>query len=84
MYLPEIIFKSEEKAFYLKELSLFKVSDQYYMFYLLKESIKIIKQNGLYGLIIPNAWYNRFIQVKNMRKYILETCKLNQILNLTD
>ena len=47
----------------------------------IEKSINLIKENSNYGLIIPNAWLMVY-SGEGLRKFILDTCKINQIINL--
>ncbi len=47
----------------------------------MEKSINLIKRNGIYGLIVPNAWLMVY-SGKGLRKYILDNCKIDQVINL--
>ncbi|PKQ46071.1 Eco57I restriction-modification methylase domain-containing protein [Confluentibacter flavum] len=47
----------------------------------IERTINIIKSNANYGLIIPNAWL-MVSSAKGLRRFILERCSMNQIINL--
>lgn len=73
-------FKQEEKDFYVKEYVSAKYQINTYLLFI-EKSIKILKSKGLYGLIIPNAWLMVY-SGEGLRKYLLESCNLYQIINL--
>ncbi|MDP3353102.1 MAG: N-6 DNA methylase [Flavobacteriaceae bacterium] len=73
-------FKQEEKDFYVKEYASAKYQINTYLLFI-EKSVLLIKQKGIYGLIIPNAWLMVY-SGEGLRKYLLETCKINQIINL--
>jgi len=47
----------------------------------IEKSINLIKPNSNYGLIIPNAWLMVY-SGEGLRKYILDNCKIHEIINL--
>jgi hypothetical protein len=47
----------------------------------MEKSIALLKNNGFYGLIVPNAWL-MVSSGTNLRKHILETSSLKSIVNL--
>jgi len=47
----------------------------------IERSINLIKPNSNYGLIIPNAWLMVY-SGEGLRKYILDNCKIHEIINL--
>ncbi len=49
--------------------------------YFLSKTVHIIKNRGLYGLIIPNAWIMVY-SGEGLRRFLLNTCTLDQIINL--
>ena len=73
-------FSQEEKDFYINEYVSAKYQINTYLLFI-EKSVKLIKQNGVYGLIIPNSWLMVY-SGEGLRKYLLETCKLYQIINL--
>lgn len=73
-------FKQEEKDFYVKEYVSAKYQINTYLLFI-EKSIKILKSKGLYGLIIPNAWLMVY-SGEGLRKYLLESSNLYQIINL--
>jgi hypothetical protein len=48
----------------------------------IEKAVHILKNNGVYGLIIPNSWLMMY-SGEGLRKFLLETNKLNQIINLS-
>lgn len=73
-------FKQEEKDFYVKEYVSAKYQINTYLLFI-EKSIKILKNKGVYGLIIPNAWLMVY-SGEGLRKYLLESSNLYQIINL--
>ena len=73
-------FSQEEKDFYVKEYVSAKYQINTYLLFI-EKSVQLIKQNGVYGLIIPNSWLMVY-SGEGLRKYLLETCMLYQIINL--
>ena len=73
-------FKQDEKNFYIKEYFSAKYQINTYLLFI-EKSIKILKSKGLFGLIIPNAWLMVY-SGEGLRKYLLESCNLYQIINL--
>ena len=51
------------------------------MLWICIKSIKLIKKDALFGLIIPNAWLMVY-SGQGLRKFILDNCKINEIINL--
>ena len=47
----------------------------------MEKTVHILKDNGIHGLIIPNSWLMMY-SGEGLRKFLLETNKLNQIINL--
>ncbi|MBK6303251.1 MAG: N-6 DNA methylase [Arcobacter sp.] len=69
---PPYVFAREnisqfEKNYYSNVYNSAKYQINTYLLFM-EKTIKLIKNNGFYGLIVPNAFYG-FIQ-KNLRKYI--------------
>ncbi|MCD4680802.1 MAG: N-6 DNA methylase [Bacteroidales bacterium] len=82
---PPYVFAREkisqgEKDFYSKN---YKSADYQVNTYLLfiEKTIDLIKSNAIFGLIVPNAWLMVY-SGQGLRKYILDKCKLNKIINL--
>jgi len=82
---PPYVFAREKIS--SKEKSFF--SDTYYSadyqfntyIIFIEKSIQLVKRKGLFGLIVPNSWVMVYSGT-GLRKYILEKCKVNQIINL--
>ncbi|MFV8224779.1 Eco57I restriction-modification methylase domain-containing protein [Christiangramia aquimixticola] len=74
-------FKTEEKDFYQIKFKSSKYQINTYVLFI-EQSVKIIKKNGAYGLIVPNAWLMVY-SGEELRKFLLETSRINQILNLS-
>jgi len=73
-------FKQEEKDFFVKEYVSAKYQINTYLLFI-EKTVCILKQKGIYGLIIPNSWLMMY-SGEGLRKFLLETNKLNQIINL--
>ena len=73
-------FKQEEKDFYVKNYVAAKYQINTYLLFI-EKTVQILKEKGISGLIIPNAWLMVY-SGKGLRKYLLETSKINQIINL--
>lgn len=73
-------FKQEEKDFFVKEYVSAKYQINTYLLFI-ERTIHILKGKGIYGLIIPNSWLMMY-SGEGLRKFLLETNKLNQIINL--
>ncbi|MBU1445239.1 MAG: N-6 DNA methylase, partial [Nanoarchaeota archaeon] len=70
----------EEKDYYKKYYDSADYQVNTYLLFI-EKTISLLKDNGTYGLIVPNAWLMVY-SGKGLRKCILDTCKLNQIINL--
>lgn len=82
---PPYVFAREkisqnEKDFYNKNYSSAQYQLNTYLLFV-EKTIAILKQEGVYGLIVPNAWLMVY-SAQELRRYILGTCKILQILNL--
>jgi type I restriction-modification system DNA methylase subunit/REP element-mobilizing transposase RayT len=73
-------FKKEEKDFFVNEYVSAKYQINTYLLFI-EKAVHILKENGIYGLIIPNSWLMMY-SGEGLRKFLLETNKLNQIINL--
>lgn len=73
-------FKQEEKDFFIKEYVSAKYQINTYLLFI-EKTVYILKENGIYGLIIPNSWLMMY-SGEGLRNFLLETNKLNQIINL--
>lgn len=83
---PPYVFAREnisqfEKNYYVNLYNSAKYQINTYLLFM-EKSIKLIKNNGFYGLIVPNAWLMIY-SGEDLRKYILETSKINKIINLS-
>ena len=74
-------FSKEEKDYYIQNYVSAKYQINTYLLFI-ERVINILEVNGKYGLIIPNAWLMVY-SGEGLRKYILEKCTINQIINLT-
>jgi len=73
-------FLQEEKDFYVKEYISAKYQINTYLLFI-EKTVIILKQKGTYGLIIPNAWLMVY-SGEALRRFLLDTCDLYQIINL--
>lgn len=73
-------FKQEEKDFYVKNYVSAKYQINTYLLFI-EKTVQILKEKGINGLIIPNAWLMVY-SGEGLRKYLLDTCKISQIINL--
>lgn len=73
-------FKQKEKDFFVKKYVSAKYQINTYLLFI-EKTIHTLKENGIYGLIIPNSWLMMH-SGEGLRKFLLETSKLNQIINL--
>ena len=73
-------FKQEEKDFFVKEYVSAKYQINTYLLFI-EKTVYLLKEKGIYGLIIPNSWLMRY-SGEGLRKFLIETNKLNQIINL--
>ncbi|RXJ52633.1 Eco57I restriction-modification methylase domain-containing protein [Gelidibacter gilvus] len=73
-------FSQEEKDLYVKKYLSAKYQINTYLLFI-EKTVQILKKNGVYGLIIPNAWMMVY-SGEGLRKYLLDTCNLYQIINL--
>lgn len=73
-------FSQFEKDFFVEKYVSAKYQINTYLLFI-EKTITLLKNNGIYGLIIPNAWLMVY-SGEGLRKYLLETCNLYQIINL--
>jgi type I restriction-modification system DNA methylase subunit len=73
-------FRQEEKDFFVSKYVSAKYQINTYLLFI-EKSVHLIKDNGIYGLIIPNSWLMMY-SGEGLRKFLLETNKINQIINL--
>ena len=73
-------FNQNEKNFYVEKYVSAKYQINTYLLFI-EKSVHLLKKNGVYGLIIPNSWLMVY-SGEGLRKFLLETNKLNQIINL--
>ena len=73
-------FRQEEKDYFVSKYESAKYQINTYLLFI-EKSVLILKDNGIYGLIIPNSWLMMY-SGEGLRKFLLETNKLNQIINL--
>ncbi len=82
---PPYVFAREkipqsEKDFYSENYNSADYQVNTYLLFI-EKAVKLIKQNGAYGLIVPNAWLMVY-SGEGLRKYILKTSKVNKVINL--
>jgi len=82
---PPYIFSREkinpnEKEYYISNYhsSLYQINT-YLLF--MERAIQLLRPSGNYGLIVPNAWL-MVSSAKNLRKFLLKTSKIEEIINL--
>ncbi len=70
----------KEKEYYISnyQSAIYQINT-YLLF--IEKTVNLLKESGSYGLIVPNAWLMVY-SGSALRKYLLDTCKLNQIINL--
>jgi type I restriction-modification system DNA methylase subunit len=73
-------FRQEEKDFFVSKYVSAKYQINTYLLFI-EKSVYLIKDKGIYGLIIPNSWLMMY-SGEGLRKFLLETNKINQIINL--
>lgn len=73
-------FRQEEKDFFVSKYVSAKYQINTYLLFI-EKSVHLIKNNGIYGLIIPNSWLMMY-SGEGLRKFLIETNKINQIINL--
>ncbi|PWG04931.1 Eco57I restriction-modification methylase domain-containing protein [Polaribacter aquimarinus] len=73
-------FSQEIKDHYSKKYVSAEYQINLYLLFI-ERTINLIKNKANYGLIIPNAWL-MVDSAKGLRNYILNTCEVNQIINL--
>ena len=74
-------FSEEEKSFYVKKYISAKYQINTYLLFM-EKTVEILKNKGVYGLIIPNSWLMMY-SGEGLRSYLIETNRINQIINLT-
>jgi type I restriction-modification system DNA methylase subunit len=73
-------FSTNEKSWYINTYESAKYQINTYLLFI-EKTVHIIKNQGVYGLIIPNAWLMVY-SGEGLRKFLLDTCTLDQIINL--
>lgn len=73
-------FSADEKTWYANKYESAKYQINTYLLFI-EKTVHIIKNKGIYGLIIPNAWLMVY-SGEGLRKFLLNTCTLDQIINL--
>lgn len=73
-------FTKEEKDFYVNSYVSAKYQINTYLLFI-EKSVEIIRNKGVFGLIIPNAWLMVY-SGEGLRKHLLDNCNLYQIINL--
>jgi len=82
---PPYVFAREkinekDKLFYANTYKSAQYQVNTYLLFI-ERSIEIIKDAAIYGLIVPNAWLMVY-SGQELRKYILDTCIIEEIINL--
>lgn len=73
-------FSQEIKNYYSKKYVSAEYQINLYLLFI-ERTIQLIKEKANYSLIIPNAWL-MIDSAKGLRQFILESCNVNQIINL--
>lgn len=73
-------FSQIEKDYFVEKYTSSKYQINTYLLFI-EKSVQIINSKGNYGLIIPNSWLMMY-SGEGLRKFLLENCNLNQIINL--
>lgn len=73
-------FRQEEKDYFVSKYVSAKYQINTYLLFM-EKTVYILKDAGIHGLIIPNSWLMMY-SGEGLRKFLLETNKLNQIINL--
>lgn len=73
-------FRQEEKDYFVSKYVSAKYQINTYLLFM-EKTVHILKDAGIHGLIIPNSWLMMY-SGEGLRKFLLETNKLNQIINL--
>lgn len=73
-------FKQEEKDYFVREYVSAKYQINTYLLFI-EKTVHLLKEKGVYGLIIPNSWLMMY-SGEGLRKFLLQTNKLHQIINL--
>ena len=71
-------FRQEEKDYFVSKYVSAKYQINTYLLFM-EKTVHILKDNGIHGLIIPNSWLMMY-SGEGLRKFLLETNKLNQII----
>ncbi|MEA5403390.1 N-6 DNA methylase [Arcicella sp. DC2W] len=74
-------FSQNEKDYFVNKFVSAKYQINTYLLFI-EKTVYVLKEKGIYGLIIPNSWLMMY-SGEGLRKFLLETNKLNQIINLT-
>lgn len=76
-------FNDEHKTYLLKKFNNQNYQlDSYLIF--LEQSIKLLlKENGIFGMIIPNPWITNLLQ-KSLRKFVFENSSVKEIVHFKD
>ncbi|MBN2116648.1 MAG: N-6 DNA methylase [Anaerolineales bacterium] len=73
-------FTDEEKSF-LKEHYEYKSGKPDSYIYFMELAVKLLRENGILGLIIPNAWLTNYYG-HQLRRYLLNSCEILVAVNL--
>jgi len=83
---PPYVFAREkinqqEKDFYNSNFKSAEYQVNTYLLFI-EKSVDLMKTNGYFGLIVPNAWL-MVNSASKLRKYLLQTCAIDEIINLS-
>ena len=83
---PPYVFAREkvsdfEKEYYTKHYQSAKYQINTYILFM-EKAFLLTKKNGLFGLIIPDSWLMIY-SGEDLRRFMMENCKLNQIVSLS-
>ncbi len=73
-------FRQEEKDYFVSKYVSAKYQINTYLLFM-EKTVNLLREGGIHGLIIPNSWLMMY-SGEGLRKFLLETNKLNQIINL--
>ncbi|RYZ26073.1 MAG: restriction endonuclease subunit M, partial [Chitinophagaceae bacterium] len=82
---PPYVFAREkvseaDKTYYAKTYHSAQYQVNTYLLFI-EQSIKLLTENGKYGLIVPNAWL-MVSSARNLREFVLKNSSINEIVNL--
>lgn len=74
-------FKQVEKDYFVRNYNSAKYQINTYLLFI-EKTAQLNKLKGIFGLIVPNAWLMVY-SGEGLRRYLLENCKVNKIVNLS-